>query len=145
MTNSLHSLHSPLERAKKIIKKHFSIAEERPIGHFPDLTGDIHRMVINHQGKKTVVFVTQTNNDIIVRLFDSSRPEKYFTEKKWAKDSALRSNRPYIFNWKALYDAPDEKQWVDMQLPMHNLSEEALAVVFKMFEACKEIAGTLKK
>jgi hypothetical protein len=130
---------TPLEKAKKVIKSHFSVLDEKDVQHFPDLTGKIVRMVINYQGKKLVIFLSQTNNDIVVRLFDTSRPEKYYTEKKWVPTNNTRSGRPFVFSCKMLYLEPSKSFWVDMQLPLHQLPDGVESTVFKLYDACKDI------
>ncbi len=141
MTNLL----TPTEVAIKVLKRNFSLVEQKKIEHFPCLIGEILRFVINYQGKKITFFLAQTNNDIIVRLFDTDSPEKYFKGEKWVKNSGERSNRPYILNWKCLYDSPKEKQWLDLQLPLHSLPKEIIHIVFKMVEVCQEISLKLEK
>lgn len=134
---------TPLEKAKRVLKKHFSIYEEKKIEHFTDLIGEIIKLSINHQGKKVAILLSQTQNDIVVRLFDTSRPEKYYTEKKWVPGNSVRSNKPFIFNCKMLYLEPNKAFWVDMQLPLHQLPLETESIAFKLYDACKDIKNVL--
>lgn len=134
---------TPLEKAKRVLKKNFSIYDEKKIEHFTDLLGEIIKLSVNYQGKKVTILLSQTQNDIVVRLFDTSRPEKYYTEKKWVPESNVRSGKPFVFNCKMLYLDPNKSFWVDMQLPLHQISGEVESVVFKLYSACKGIKNAL--
>jgi hypothetical protein len=63
---------TPLEKAKRVLKKNFSIYDEKKIEHFTDLLGEIIKLSVNYQGKKVTILLSQTQNDIVVRLYGRS-------------------------------------------------------------------------
>ncbi len=127
------------------IGNNFSIHSHVPIEHFTDLNGYIEKIVINFQNKRFALFLVETNNDVQVRLFDTEHPEKYYTKERWIPGNALRSNKPYILNWKCLYTNPKESSWCDIQIPLHSISPKAEEVLFKMYATVKDIDKALLK
>ncbi|MCC7436542.1 hypothetical protein IT402_01550 [Candidatus Nomurabacteria bacterium] len=125
------------------IKENFSIVSSSYIEHFTDLNGFIEKIIINFQGTKAAILLVESNNDVQLRLFDTDYPEDYYIKESWIPESRLRSNRPFILNWKCLYTNPKKESWCDLQLPLHKTSKEVKAVAFKLLEIVVKIEAEL--
>lgn len=125
------------------LKENFSISSSEYREHFSDLVGYMEKIVIRFQGQSVALFLVETKNDIQFRLFDTDQPEKYFISELWVPESKLRSGRPFLLNWKCLYNNPRTESWCDVQLPLHRTSARTKAIVFKLLEIIDETEKAL--
>lgn len=105
--------------AEEMIKDCFLLQkEDKNISGFPGCAYPVLRMVMKFQEYVFCIVLECTNNDIVIKLFNTSVPEKFFLSKKDGgltfDKSQHRSGKPYIFVVKYPILTLDET-WVDTQ------------------------------